>query len=95
MKYPFLWLIRGYQRGISPFLPPACRYHPSCSEYAYIAIDRHGIIKGGARALWRLLRCNPWSAGGFDPVDQADRERHDHAIAARDAQAGASTGTGQ
>lgn len=68
MKYPFLWLIRGYQKIISPMLPPSCRFHPSCSEYGYEAIQKHGLIKGGRLAVWRVLRCNPWGKGGFDPV---------------------------
>lgn len=68
MKRPVLWLIRGYQRGISPFLPPACRFAPTCSEYGYQAIEKYGIIRGGAMAVWRVLRCNPFNKGGFDPV---------------------------
>jgi putative membrane protein insertion efficiency factor len=68
MKYPFLWLIRGYQKFISPILPPSCRFEPSCSQYGYEAINKHGIIKGGALTIWRLLRCNPWGKGGYDPV---------------------------
>lgn len=68
MKHPFLWLIRGYQKVISPMLPPSCRFHPTCSEYGYEAIQKHGLIKGGRLAVWRVLRCNPWGKGGFDPV---------------------------
>lgn len=68
MKYPFLWLIRGYQKIISPMLPPSCRFHPSCSEYGYEAIKKYGAIKGVRLAVWRVLRCNPWGKGGFDPV---------------------------
>ncbi|MCC6791175.1 MAG: membrane protein insertion efficiency factor YidD [Thermomicrobiales bacterium] len=68
MKYPFLWLIRGYQKFISPMLPPSCRFHPTCSEYGYEAIRKYGLIKGGRLAVWRVLRCNPWGKGGFDPV---------------------------
>jgi len=67
-RYPVLWLIRGYQRGISPLLPPSCRFHPTCSEYAYEAVSRHGLAKGGRLALWRILRCNPWGGHGHDPV---------------------------
>ena len=62
---------RAYKRLVSPFLPPACRFHPTCSEYAAGAIDRHGVTKGSALAMGRLLRCNPWSDGGFDPVPDA------------------------
>jgi putative membrane protein insertion efficiency factor len=49
-------------------LPPGCRYQPTCSEYAHEAIERHGVLKGVGMTAWRLLRCNPWSHGGYDPV---------------------------
>ena len=62
--------IRLYQRVISPALPKRCKYHPSCSAYALQAIRTYGILRGVVLAAWRLLRCNPWSHGGFDPVDQ-------------------------
>ena len=62
---------RAYKRVVSPLLPPACRFHPTCSEYAAQAIEIHGALKGSALAAGRLLRCNPWSAGGFDPVPTA------------------------
>lgn len=65
-----LLLIRGYQRFISPALPPSCRYHPSCSAYAVEALSIHGVGKAFLLSLWRLLRCNPWSKGGLDPVPQ-------------------------
>jgi uncharacterized protein len=61
--------IRAYQRLFSPMLGARCRYYPSCSEYAAQAIERFGILRGVVLAGWRLLRCNPWSRGGFDPVD--------------------------
>jgi putative membrane protein insertion efficiency factor len=61
--------IRAYQRLFSPLVGQRCRYYPSCSEYAAQAIARFGILRGLVLAGWRLLRCNPWSAGGFDPVD--------------------------
>ena len=60
-------LIRGYQTTLSPGLGPACRYLPSCSDYALQAIERYGVVRGGAMTVWRLLRCNPLSAGGYDP----------------------------
>jgi uncharacterized protein len=60
--------IRMYRRFISPMLPPSCRYWPSCSEYASQAIQRHGVLKGGLLGVWRIMRCNPWSKGGIDPV---------------------------
>jgi uncharacterized protein len=62
--------IRLYQRVISPALPRRCKYHPSCSAYALQAIKTYGILRGVVLASWRLLRCNPWSHGGFDPVEQ-------------------------
>ena len=72
MPNPVAWLmlklIRGYQLTISPHMPPTCRYVPSCSEYGYEAIQRYGAIRGGWLATKRLLRCNPFSKGGHDPV---------------------------
>ena len=65
-------LIRGYQRAISPLFPPACRFAPTCSSYAITAIGRFGLIRGGAMAVWRILRCNPWNAGGYDPVPEKE-----------------------
>jgi putative membrane protein insertion efficiency factor len=61
--------VRAYQRWISPAFGRRCRYYPSCSEYAAQAIKRFGILRGLVLAGWRLLRCNPWSHGGFDPVE--------------------------
>ena len=61
--------IRLYQRVISPALPRRCRYEPTCSHYAAQAIERYGILRGLVLACWRLMRCNPWSHGGHDPVD--------------------------
>lgn len=61
--------IRGYQRLVSPAFGDRCRYYPSCSEYAAQAILKFGILRGLVLAGWRLLRCNPWSHGGFDPID--------------------------
>jgi putative membrane protein insertion efficiency factor len=62
--------IRAYQLLISPMLGERCKYYPSCSEYAAQAIQRYGILRGLVLAGWRLLRCNPWSHGGFDPVEE-------------------------
>ena len=59
-----------YRRAISPALPDRCKYHPSCSAYAVDAIERFGILRGLVLAGWRVLRCNPWSHGGVDPVDE-------------------------
>jgi uncharacterized protein len=61
--------VRVYRRAISPGLPARCKYHPSCSAYAVEAIRRHGILRGAVLAAWRLLRCNPWSHGGVDFVE--------------------------
>lgn len=63
-----LVLIRFYKREISPMLPPSCRFTPTCSEYAMQAVEKYGAIKGGYLALRRILRCNPFHKGGYDPV---------------------------
>ena len=72
MKNPIrsivLLLIRGYQYGISPLMASHCRFYPSCSSYAREAITTHGLLKGGYLSCLRLLRCNPWNHGGYDPV---------------------------
>ena len=70
MRRVLLLLIRFYQRCISPGLPPRCRYIPTCSTYAVTAINRYGALKGGLMAVWRVLRCNPFSKGGYDPVPE-------------------------
>ena len=64
------WTLTQYKRWISPLLPPACRSVPSCSEYAAEAVARYGLLRGGALAAWRLVRCNPLVKGGYDPVPQ-------------------------
>ena len=64
----FLLPLHLYRRVISPAIAPRCRYHPSCSQYALDAVRTHGLIRGGVLAVWRVMRCNPWSHGGFDPV---------------------------
>jgi uncharacterized protein len=61
-------VVRAYQLLVSPLLPPACRFLPSCSEYAAEAIERHGALRGAALALRRLARCHPWGGSGYDPV---------------------------
>ena len=61
--------MRFYQRAISPGLPARCKYHPSCSEYAVQAVRRYGVLRGAVLAAWRILRCNPWSHGGVDFVE--------------------------
>lgn len=65
---PLVFLIRGYQRFISPLTPPMCRFHPTCSQYAVEALQVHGLLRGMALASWRIARCNPLNAGGLDPV---------------------------
>jgi len=62
--------IRAYQRVVSPLIPPRCKYAPSCSHYAAQAVQEYGILRGLILAGWRLLRCNPWSHGGYDPVHE-------------------------
>ena len=61
-------LIRLYQATLARVLPQRCRFHPSCSEYAVQALREKGLVRGGAAAVWRLVRCGPWSRGGVDPV---------------------------
>lgn len=60
--------VRGYQRFISPVLPPSCRFSPSCSQFAVEALTRHGALRGSWLALKRIARCHPWHPGGYDPV---------------------------
>lgn len=62
--------VRWYQRYISPLSGPRCRYYPSCSSYAVTAIEKHGALRGTRLAVWRLLRCNPWTDGGIDDVPE-------------------------
>jgi uncharacterized protein len=61
--------VRLYRRIVSPVLPSRCKYHPSCSAYAVEAVRSYGVVRGTVLAGWRILRCNPWSHGGFDPVE--------------------------
>ena len=63
-----LWLLAAYRYAIGPMFGPACRFYPSCSQYAEEAIRRYGIVRGTWLAVRRLLRCNPWHCGGHDPV---------------------------
>jgi putative membrane protein insertion efficiency factor len=67
-KMLLLTLLRGYKTMLSPFFPPACRYVPTCSDYAAEAIECYGAFRGSAMAIWRLLRCHPFVRGGYDPV---------------------------
>ncbi len=68
VRLPFVALIRFYQLAISPWTASSCRYYPSCSQYALIAIQRHGVLRGGWLAIRRLGRCHPWTPGGVDHV---------------------------
>ncbi|MFA5835948.1 MAG: membrane protein insertion efficiency factor YidD [Bellilinea sp.] len=69
LRWPLLGLIRLYQKTVSPSLPAnTCRFYPSCSHYGYQAIYKHGAWHGVVMATWRVLRCNPWNPGGYDPV---------------------------
>ncbi|HLG51730.1 MAG: membrane protein insertion efficiency factor YidD [Chloroflexi bacterium] len=68
MKGLVLALIRLYQLTLSRVLPPACRFYPTCSQYAYEAVARYGVLRGGWLAMGRLLRCHPFNPGGYDPV---------------------------
>ncbi|MGM0600750.1 MAG: membrane protein insertion efficiency factor YidD [Candidatus Rifleibacteriota bacterium] len=63
-----MFMIRFYQRWVSPMLGSNCRFRPTCSQYTLEAIEKYGFVKGGFMGLWRILRCNPFSKGGDDPV---------------------------
>lgn len=70
MKKLVIWLIRFYQKYISSNTAPCCRFSPTCSHYGIEAVERFGVIKGGVMTVWRILRCNPWNPGGYDPVPE-------------------------
>ena len=76
MRSVFVACLRGYQRFISPLLGPNCRFHPTCSQYAIDAIHTHGVCRGVVFALLRILRCNPFCAGGYDPVPARKSPSH-------------------
>lgn len=72
-------LVRAYQRYVSPLSPPRCRFYPSCSSYAVLALEKHGAVRGTRLAVWRVLRCNPWNSGGVDDVPgTGPAADHDH-----------------
>jgi putative membrane protein insertion efficiency factor len=75
MKRILLAMLRFYKRSISPLLPNACRFTPTCSEYAMEAIQKHGALKGTGLAIWRVLRCNPFCKGGYDPVPEPKKHK--------------------
>lgn len=68
MKYIFIYFIKLYRKYLSPMKTVKCPYYPSCSAYGLEAVSKHGAIKGGLLTIWRILRCNPFSQGGYDPV---------------------------
>jgi putative membrane protein insertion efficiency factor len=75
MKSLAIWLLKGYKCYLSPLLPPACRFSPTCSEYAMAAIARFGFAQGSRLAAQRLLRCHPFHPGGYDPVPTVEECR--------------------
>ncbi len=76
MRKVMCFPIKLYQYVISPYIKPCCRFYPSCSQYAVHAIEQFGVVKGLWRTTCRLLRCHPWSAGGYDPVLPNQKENH-------------------
>ncbi|MEO0458487.1 MAG: membrane protein insertion efficiency factor YidD [Cyanobacteria bacterium P01_A01_bin.114] len=70
MKFLLIALIRGYRALISPLFPPVCRFQPTCSQYAIAAVQRFGALRGGWLAIKRVVRCQPFSSGGYDPVPE-------------------------
>ncbi|MCD6165973.1 membrane protein insertion efficiency factor YidD [candidate division KSB1 bacterium] len=68
MNYISIWIIKGYQIIIAPLLPPSCRFYPSCSQYAIETLNKYNVFKSLLLIGWRILRCNPWNPGGYDPV---------------------------
>lgn len=68
MKKIFLVLIRLYQNLLSPLFPPSCRFYPTCSEYSYLSIEKHGVYVGFYYSILRILKCHPFNKGGYDPV---------------------------
>ncbi|HEY7785348.1 MAG TPA: membrane protein insertion efficiency factor YidD [Pyrinomonadaceae bacterium] len=69
MKTVLISVLRFYKLAISPLLPPSCRFVPTCSEYAMEALNRYGVLRGSSLAVRRILRCHPFSQGGYDPVE--------------------------
>lgn len=76
MKRLLIKVVRFYQVAISPAKTPCCKYYPTCSNYAIEAIERFGALKGGFLAVYRILRCNPFSKGGYDPVPEKKKKHH-------------------
>lgn len=78
LRLALIGLLKAYRFAISPLYGQVCRYHPTCSAYALGAVETHGALRGSWLALRRLLRCHPWSPGGYDPVPPASAPRHGH-----------------
>jgi uncharacterized protein len=68
MKTIAIWVVRGYQRFLSPLLPPSCRFYPTCSQYAILALEKYGFFKGSFLAIKRIIKCHPFHPGGYDPI---------------------------
>ncbi|MDX1462513.1 MAG: membrane protein insertion efficiency factor YidD [Marinirhabdus sp.] len=75
VTYPFIFLIRVYQRAISPIFPSTCRYQPTCSHYGVEALQKHGVFKGGWLTIKRIASCHPWGGSGYDPVPPVSEEK--------------------
>ncbi len=67
MRRVVIAFLKFWRVFVSPLYPPSCRFYPTCSEYAILAVEKYGVFKGLSKALWRVIRCNPWSRGGVDP----------------------------
>lgn len=68
MRNIFIYVIKVYQKIISPMFPSSCRFYPTCSNYAIDSFAKYGVFKGFAKSVWRILRCNPFNKGGYDPA---------------------------
>lgn len=68
LAYPFILLVKFYQKAISPFTPATCRYNPTCSQYTLVALEKYGFFKGGWIGVKRIFSCHPWGGKGYDPV---------------------------
>lgn len=68
MKKVVIAVLKTYKKVISPILPDSCRFYPTCSEYAMQSVDKYGVLKGSIKSIYRILRCNPFNKGGYDPV---------------------------
>jgi len=77
MKNFLIKLVRFYQKYISSSRPPRCKYYPTCSAYTIEALEKHGVFRGLFHSIWRILRCNPFSKGGFDPVPEIKKEKNE------------------